>query len=67
MDSDSTQVVLLREQNAELVAKLSQLVTVLDKVSEDDDGVMYFNGRYCGELQQPLAEARAILSKVKGQ
>lgn len=48
----------------EMGEALQRIVKVLHTVTEDDDGVTYFNGRYCGELQAPLAEAKAILRKA---
>ena len=51
------------QPDRELVEALRKLVEVLETVTVMDDNVMYFNGRYCGELQQPLAEAESVLSK----
>lgn len=47
-----------------LADALQAIVKVLDKNSEEVDNVTYFNGRYCGELHDPLSQAQAVLKKV---
>ena len=49
----------------ELVECLRRLTAVLVYVSEVDDNVQYFNGRYCGQLEQPLREAESLLSRYQ--
>lgn len=45
----------------EMREALRKLITVIRSVSNLDDGVFYFNGKYCGELLEPLEQAEVLL------
>jgi len=51
-----------RARSKRLEEALRRLVTVLDSISDWDEGCLYINRRYTSEMQSPIIQANAALA-----